>query len=497
MTRRPNILFITADQWRGDCLGAAGHPVVRTPHLDALAGEGTVFTRHYAACAPCSPARASLYTGLYQMNHRVVANGTPLDARFDNLALMARRAGYDPTLFGYSDTAQDPRGRDPRDPALQGYEEVLPGFTCRQPLREDDRTWTTWLGHRGHGPDLLSDPHQVAPEPGQRISLNPPGYGAEETQTAFLVEKCLDWVGEQPGNQGWFAHVSFLRPHPPFVVPEPYNRMYDPAQVPAPIPAEGPALDHPLPVTTRHIASAAHFHPGADGMLANLTDADFRRLRALYYGMISEVDAQIGRLIAGLKARGQWDNTVVIFTSDHGEMMGDHGLLGKGGFYHESQHIPLILRPAGGGAAAVVDAFTSATDIFPTLAALLAEVPRHAPDGASLLPFLAGQTPPGWRDAALWEFDFRHYLTPEQRQAMGVTPRQAHLMVRRGQHDHYVHFPTMPALYFDLGADPDCRSGTGQGAHPGRQAAVQALLSERMALNDDTLANIVLGGATT
>ncbi|MFO7921981.1 MAG: sulfatase-like hydrolase/transferase, partial [Nioella sp.] len=151
MTARPNILLITADQWRGDSLGLMGHPVARTPNLDALAREAVVFRNHYATCAPCSPARASLYTGLYQMNHRVVSNGTPLDARFDNMALAARRAGYRPTLFGYTDTTLDPRGRDPNDPDLQSYEEVLPGFTCRQPLREDDRTWITWLGKRGHG----------------------------------------------------------------------------------------------------------------------------------------------------------------------------------------------------------------------------------------------------------------------------------------------------------------------------------------------------------
>ena len=151
MTRRPNILLITADQWRGDCLGVAGHPAVRTPNLDALARESTVFCNHHAACAPCSPARASLYTGLYQMNHRVTHNGAPLDTRFDNMALAARRAGYLPTLFGYTDTALDPRGRDPQDPALRSYEEVLPGFTCRQPLRCRVRP-CCWHGNIGRQP---------------------------------------------------------------------------------------------------------------------------------------------------------------------------------------------------------------------------------------------------------------------------------------------------------------------------------------------------------
>ncbi|MFN5841463.1 MAG: sulfatase-like hydrolase/transferase, partial [Acidimicrobiaceae bacterium] len=127
----PNILLITLDQFRGDCLSAAGHPLVKTPHLDALAANGVRFTRHYSQASPCAPGRASLYTGMYQMNHRVVANGTPLDERFDNIALVARRAGYAPALFGYTDQSVDPRvTTGPDDERLTTYEGVLPGFDC-------------------------------------------------------------------------------------------------------------------------------------------------------------------------------------------------------------------------------------------------------------------------------------------------------------------------------------------------------------------------------
>ena len=105
---KPNVLLITLDQFRADCLSIAGHPLVRTPNLDRLARQGVRLTQHYSQCAPCSPGRASLYTGMYQMNHRVVANGTPLNGRFDNVALLAQRAGYSPVLFGYTDQAIDP-----------------------------------------------------------------------------------------------------------------------------------------------------------------------------------------------------------------------------------------------------------------------------------------------------------------------------------------------------------------------------------------------------
>jgi len=487
---RPNILFITADQWRGDCLGVMDHPVVQTPALDALAAEATVFAKHYAACAPCSPARASLYTGLYQMNHRVVTNGAPLDARFDNVALAARRAGYLPTLFGYSDTSHDPRGRDPQDPELQSYEEVLPGFVCQQPLREDDKAWITWLKSRGHGDALLADPHRVTPAPDGGVSMSPPGYGAEETQTAFLVEKLLDWHTEQDAAP-WFAHVSFLRPHPPFVVPEPYASMVDPGDVPDPIPLSD--TPHTLVQMTRDLAAASHFQPGLEGSLSQLSPEDFRRIRAIYYGMIAEVDAQLGRLFETLKARGDWDNTLVIFTSDHGEMMGDHGLLGKGGFYPQSQHIPLMIRMPGAPSGRVAS-FTSSTDIFPTLIDLWDIHSQHAPDGQSLVPFLKhGAAPEQIRDSVLWEFDFRHNLPTDMRQAMGLAPRACHLLAMLGPDDLYVHSPAFPALRGDLATDPDLRTLDADPDRVHRSGLAQKLLTRVTCLRDETLANHLAG----
>ena len=483
MTKHPNILLITADQWRGDCLGAMGHPCVRTPALDALAAEALLFENHIAPCAPCSPARASLYTGLYQMNHRVVSNGTPLDARFDNVALAARRAGYRPTLFGYSDTAHDPRGRDPLDPDLQSYEEVLPGFELRQPLREDDMAWRVWLAARDHGPELVDDPHRVAPAPDGGVSLNPPGYGADETQTAFLVDRLLEWHNEQ-GREPWFAHVSFLRPHPPFVVPEPYASMFDPAEMPAPIAPSDAA--GPLVQAVRDLTPANAFQPGLEGMVADLSPEDFARIRALYYGMIAEVDAQLGRLFETLKARGDWDNTTIIFTSDHGEMLGDHGLLGKGGPYVQSQHIPLILKSPG-VAPGRIAGFTSAVDIFPTLLEIWDVPARHAPDGVSLMS--AGR-PVAGQDWALWEFDFRHAFPADHPAKQSGDPRSLHLLVLRTEDAQYVHSPVLGPQAFDLRSDASCRHPTTDPSL--RLALSEALLSRITQLRDETLSDVLL-----
>ncbi len=119
MTAPRKVLFISADQWRGECLSALGHPTVKTPHLDALMAESVLFKRHYTVVAPCGPARASLHTGLYLMNHRSGRNGTPLDARHTNVALGSAQDRARPHLLGYTDTSADPRGRHPSDPALQ------------------------------------------------------------------------------------------------------------------------------------------------------------------------------------------------------------------------------------------------------------------------------------------------------------------------------------------------------------------------------------------
>jgi len=160
---RPNVLFVTLDQFRGDTLGCAGHPLVQTPVLDALAREGVRFARHYANTAPCAPGRAALYTGTYQRNNRVVTNGTPLDDRFDNVARVARRVGYEPVLFGYTDQGVDPRlVEDADDPRLSTYEGILPGFDVAVDLSREHEPWQAFL--RRHGVPRRPIDEQLATE---------------------------------------------------------------------------------------------------------------------------------------------------------------------------------------------------------------------------------------------------------------------------------------------------------------------------------------------
>jgi arylsulfatase A-like enzyme len=315
-----NILLVTLDQFRGDCLSAAGHPLVRTPNLDRLASQGVRLARHYSQAAPCSPGRACLYTGTYQLNNRVVANGTPLDARFDNLALAGRRAGYTPVLFGYTDQSIDPREADgPDDPRLSSFEGVLPGFDVGLELIESQSAWIDWLRKLGH---------EVPPD-GAGALAGEPDRPVEHSVSAFLTDRLIDWIEAQ--REPWFAHASYWRPHPPYAAAGRFASAYDPARVPLPI----------APVEERH-----RLH---DGLMRSRNGAPreedaIRALRAQYFGMVSEVDHQLGRLWEALERLGQWEDTWVLVTSDHGEDLGDHGLINKGGFFEGSYHVPGIVR---------------------------------------------------------------------------------------------------------------------------------------------------------
>ncbi len=494
MKPRPNFLLISADQWRADCVGAMGHPTVLTPHTDALAADGTLFRRHYAGAAPCGPARAGLYTGLYQMNHRVVRNGAPLDDRFDNIARAARRAGYDPTLFGYTDVTVDPRTTDANDPLLATYDAVLPGFTVRELLPEHERPWISWLKARGHDGIDEKNVHQPVGAAKGEITNRPPRYGRDETQTAYMTDGFLRWLGEQEGQAPWFAHVSFLRPHPPFVVPEPFNAMYNPADGPDFVRGGSRELEgavHPYVAHALKGMKKAKFFPGAKGRVRDLDTSDFRQLRAIYYGMISEVDEQLGRMFAGLQQAGQWDNTVILLTSDHGEMMGDHWSFGKGGYFDAGYRIPLIIRdPFGNKRGKAIDRFTEASDIFPTLLDRMGQSPTNSVDGRSLVPFLDGSDPSGWRDAAHWEFDFRDIRKRRAETEFGLEPGVCNMAVIRDDAFKYVHFAGLPPLLFDLEQDPGELDNVVD--HPDylqtRIDYAERLLSWRAAHLDQTLA---------
>lgn len=497
-TRRPNVLLITLDQLRADCLGVAGHPLVRTPNLDRLAASGVRFANHFSNCAPCGPARASLLTGLWQMNHRVTGNGAPLADDLPMLPRLLRDAGYRPTLFGYTDTTIDPRDLDPDDPRRTEWEQPMSGFEVGVHLDEGLAPWLAWLAERGYevpgegeDPEGIYEPADVPVPVGRGSTWRPSVYAAEHTESAFITEATLDWLrADDRAQEPWCAHVSYLRPHPPWVAPTPYNDMFDPADVPPPVrrpTAADEAALHPF------LAAALTVTP------APTDDLELRQLRATYYGMIAEVDHQLGRLLDGLDALGMADDTLIVLTSDHGEQLGDHWLIEKLGFFDQSYRIPLIIRwPAlAAPAGTVVDSFTENVDITPTILDVIGAPPPDFCDGASLRPFLDdpnGQPaePEGWRDAVHFEYDFRDPGSDLVETVLGLRQDQCAIAVLRSRTAKYVQFTGgMPPLHFDL--EQDQGELTDRSGDPSYAAQVlehvTRLLTLRMEHTDPRLAN--------
>lgn len=426
-----NVLLITLDQFRGDCLSCAGHPVVRTPSLDWLAAGGVRLDRHYSQAAPCGPGRAALYTGTYQFNNRVVGNGTPLDDRFDNMARAARRAGYRPAIFGYADQGLDPRVASfLGEPAPGAVLMFPPGFDVELDMPDEQDPWIAWLESRGYGP-FESGEHALATEPERSDDVG---------VSAFMTDTISEWLRRQ--DDPWFVHASYWRPHPPYAAAGHWSTEYDPADVGMPIPAP----EREIPFCGRLLDDSP------------TDEREMRELRARYYGAISDVDNQVGRLFDEIAALGMWDDTFVVVTSDHGEQLGDQGKLGKGGPFESSYRILGIVRdprrPEGQGT--VVREFTENIDVLPTLCeAMGIEVPAQC-DGMPLAAFLAGEQPEWWRSEAHWEYDWRWEYIPFGPHEWPWDRRleSKHLAVVRSESYAYVQYDSGDWLCFDLSADP-------------------------------------------
>jgi arylsulfatase A-like enzyme len=402
---------------------------------------------------------------MYAQNHRSVLNGTPLDDRFTNVAREARRAGYAPTLFGYTDTTVDPRtATGPDDPRLFSYEGVLPGFEVG--LNDPSEgagplAWGRWLAGRGR--DVPSDPRELyrpdrsVPGADGRSEWWAPGhFGPDETETAFLTDHLIDWL-DRHGDQPWFLHASILRPHPPYRAARGYHDRYAADDVPAfrghPT-REAEAAAHPLAAVTTRLP----------GVAAPEDEDDRRQLRATYYGMMAEVDDQLARLFGWLDEAGLAGDTLVVLTSDHGDQMGDHWMIEKLAYWDESYHVPLI----------VVDPRPEADATWMGL-----DVPLQC-DGRALQPFLHGTPVEGWRDTVHWEWDFRNPWLHLAEDMYGIPMEQCVLNVSRDERWKYVHFGTdpdlLPPLLFDLAADPEQLANVA--ADPGHAGVVVDRLGE-------------------
>ncbi|SJZ77007.1 Arylsulfatase A [Enhydrobacter aerosaccus] len=460
MSARKNVLLIVVDQWRGAMLPKLGAGYLKLPNLDRLCAEGVTFRNHFTQAVPCGPARASLLTGMYMMNHRAVQNTIPLDSRFTNLAKELRSGGYDPALVGYTTTTPDPRKTAPSDPRFFVLGDIMDGFNPVGAFENRD-AYFGWVASQGF--DL--------PKIREDIWLPQGGAGTGATERAAVIPKDLSdtaWFTERGlaylqghGGKPWFLHLGYYRPHPPFIAPAPYHAMYRPEDMPKPVRAATPqeeAKQNPLLAYYVNNIKQASFFQDGQGLGSEMTEAEVAQMRATYCGLMSEIDDHLGRVFDYLKQTGQWDDTLIIFTCDHAEQGGDHYLLGKIGYFDESYRIPLVIRDPRASADAtrgtIVDRFTETIDTMPTILDWLdLPVPRQC-DGRSMLPFCNGEPPADWRTEVHYEFDFRDLFYSQPESALGLPMDKCALAVVQDESFKYVHFAALPPLFFDLKKDP-------------------------------------------
>ncbi|MYH57351.1 MAG: sulfatase-like hydrolase/transferase [Boseongicola sp. SB0675_bin_26] len=439
MTGRPNFLFLITDQQRFDWLGCYGHPVVKTPNVDALASCGTRFSDFHVAAPICMPNRASIMTGRMPSRHGLRYNGCTLPTSANTFADVLAAAGYDTALIGKShlqpfthDPARhlpDPEGLPPR-PVEEAWKPLAEDISQEAPAlyeSEEYRVRTPYFGFdhvelasahgdrcRGHYlqwlrnqvPDwqaLWDDanelPHNYACPQAYRTPVPEDLY-----PTAWVADRAIDYLSDAArADAPFLAFVSFPDPHHPFNPPGKYWDMYSPDQFELRLPYE--AHQNPPPPLAwleRNFRERGRQFTKQTAMRAG--DQELREAMALTAGMITMIDDHVGRIVTALKERGLYENTVILFTSDHGDYLGDFGLLLKGVMpFRSLTQVPMIWSDPADRTARVSDALASSIDIGPTIVDRAGLTPYRGVQGRSFLSCAGGLG--GHRDELLIEFN--------------------------------------------------------------------------------------------
>jgi arylsulfatase len=395
--KRPNILLICTDQQRYDSLGCYGNHVVQTPTIDRLAAAGVVFEQCYVQSPVCAPSRASLVTGQYVHNHGVWANGVSLPNHATNVSNDLAAAGYHCGMIGKMHLAACFEGRTETRHS-DGYAFYKWAHDPSHASPEND--YHQWLEKTQ--PELF----EQATSGAGRVRHQPGGFDRLPTEghySRWAGTRAIDFLThEREADAPFFLWVNFYDPHHPFVAPQEYLDRYDPDQMPDPIGVPG-ELDGKPPI--QRDASMQSYAGHARGF-ADHTAEEMREVMAAYYAMISLIDDETSRILGALDDLGLADDTLVIFTSDHGEMLGDHQLLLKGPMLYEGAvRVPLIMRwpgefPAGERRANLVQ-WIDLTATFLDLAGITA---GPTIQGSSLLPLARDGHTANWRDWAICEY---------------------------------------------------------------------------------------------
>jgi len=480
-----NVLFIMCDQLRRDFVSCYGGPV-HTPNLDRLALRGVRFDNAFVQSGVCGPSRMSYYTGRYVSSHGTTWNNVPLSAVERTLGDYLRTAGRSATLAGKTHVLPDTESMSRFGIEVQSERGALlreGGFVSIErydghlPPGSESGYGDYLRAHGYAGADPWSD-YVIAAEDGGQVVSGWQMRNAhlasrvkeEHSETAYLTDRALDWIRAQ-GDTPWVLHLSYVKPHWPYLAPAPYHALYRGGDI-GPI-ARGPQDDTP---EEHPVVRAYRQHDEARSFAR---EDVVRHVRPTYMGLIAQVDHHLGRVLDALDTQGRMDDTLVVFASDHGEFTGDRGLGEKELFYDEIVRVPFIVydpdRAADATRGRNEARFVEGVDVVPTILDAFAMTGApHRIEGRSLLPLTRGGVVRDWREAAFSELDYG-FRRARQVLRRGVGECRA-LMVRTPEWK-YVHWEGFRPQLFDLRADP--REFVDLGADP-RHDAERARLRERL-----------------
>jgi arylsulfatase A-like enzyme len=482
-----NVLFIMADQLRWDHLSCAGHPYLRTPHLDALAQRGVRFSQAYVNSGVCGPSRMSYYTGRYPISHGATWNRVPLAVGERTLGeyLRAGGKGHDLWLAGKTHVMPDDEGLARL--GVQAESELGRLLRCGG-FREIDRHdghhethdadgYSGWLRRQGYDSPAPWSDHVISAldEHGRVVSgwhmrnVHLPARVAEpHSETAYTTDRAIEFMRER-GDRPWVLHLSYVKPHWPYMAPSPYHAKYTAEQC-------LPVMKHTDELRDAHPAVAAYRQHEESRTFAR--DDVVRHVRPAYQGLIAQLDDHLGRLFEFMDQQNLARDTLVIFCADHGDFLGDHWLGEKELFFDTVQRVPFIVadpRAQANATRGTVDSrFVESVDVVPTvLEALGLPMPGHRIEGRSLLPLLRGETP-AWRDFVYSELD---YGFKGARLTLQRTAQESRAFSVRTATHRYVNWLDLPEQLFDLCADPNELQDLGRDAST---AAARSAMRDRL-----------------
>lgn len=439
-----NIVLVLVDQMRKDCIGSSGHPVVETPHLDMMRSKGFLFSSAYSSVPSCIAARVALMTGLKQSRHGRVGYEDGISWNYDHMLAGELAAnGYHTQSIGkmHAHPARN----------LCGFHNVVlhDGYLSSRNYNR------TAKDHWYQNDDYI---HWLRQNSDSRADINSSGldcnswvarpwpYDESLHPTNWVVSESIDFLRRRDPGKPFFLVSSFVRPHSPLDPPQAYYEQYMQQDIPLP-----PVGDWAEKEDVDHKARDVNCTEGVLGERA------LKRARAAYYGLITHLDHQIGRLIQGIREYGELENTVILFTSDHGDMLGDHNLFRKALPYEGSAGIPFILYDPGnnmeGEHNSIIENPVELRDVMPTLLHIAGIDPPERIDGKSVLPLLGNPRAP-WRDYIhgehAWGPASNHFITDGK--------------------DKYIWFSQSGReQFFDLASDPEELHDLSQSVDPSIQ----------------------------